>query len=62
MVELDDLKGQSKQSSDSMIQRYQLLELLLECIDFFMSSRQLMDFINFFQFSLLLEEGYNLSN
>lgn len=62
MVELDDLKGQSKQSSDSMIQRYQLLELLLECIDFFMSSRQLMDLINFFQFSLLLEEGYNLSN
>lgn len=61
VVELDDLKGQPKKSSDSMIQRYQLLELLLECIDLFIWSRQLMDLINFFQFSLLVEEWYNLS-
>lgn len=62
MVELDDLKDQPKQSSDSVIQRYQLPELLLECIDLFISSRQLMDLINFFQVSLSVEEGYNLSN
>lgn len=61
VVEPNDLKGQPKQSSDSMTQR-QLLELVLEWIDFFISSSQLVDLIHFFQFSLLLEEGYNLRN
>lgn len=57
VVELNDLKGQPKQSSDSMIQRHQLLDLLLECIDFFISLSQLIVLINFFQFSHLLEDS-----
>lgn len=62
MVELHDLKGHAKLSSDSVNHRLQLLELLLERIDFFISSSQLIELTNFFQFSLLLERRYHLSD
>lgn len=59
VVELNDLKGQPKQSSDSMIKRHQLLDLLLECIDFLISLSQLIDLINFFQFFPFAGRQYN---